>query len=678
MRLPLVLFTLYCCTSSPTFAAQTPVTQLETITVSGQRLPSTYGQQAVNTAVISNEELALLGSTHINESLARAPGTWVNRGNGQEHLTALRSPVLTGAGACGAFLMAQDGIALRAPGFCNINQLFEVNSAQAQRIEVLRGPASALYGSNAVHGLINIITPEAGDTLTTTVGLEGSSHGYQRARFSTQLDLGKQQQLKVYGQGVSDNGYKDQSGFDQQKFNAIHYFTGDNIDSKTVLAISNLNQETAGFVRGTDAYRDPDAKKNNPNPEAYRDAQSLRLYSRINIRNGERLLQITPYFRRSQMEFLQHFLPWQPVEENGVRSVGINALYQRDIGTLTLSTGVDFDFSQGYLKEIQHEDFSPSKPIGVHYDYQVDARVLAGFFNASWQLNDATSLKAGLRFESSEYDYDNQSGTGSACAPTVDNCRFSRPADRTDRFNEWSPRLSVLTRISNNNSAYINLASGYRAPQATELYRLQEGQLVTDLDAEQLKSIEVGLRGQQAKLFYDIALFAMRKSDVIFQDTERQNISGGKTRHEGIEAKLSYAINPAWRLGLSASYARHRYDNAIEISRSNIDGNDIDTAPRLLANTHLRWSPREDLRAELEWVFQDEYYLNPENTQQYPGHSLFNLRLSWDATKHWNTQLRIINLTDRDYADRADFAFGAERYFIGEPRAVFVGINYKM
>jgi outer membrane receptor protein involved in Fe transport len=574
--------------------------------------------------------------------------------------------------------MAQDGISLRAPGFCNINQLFEVNSAQAQRIEVLRGPASALYGSNAVHGLINVITPEVDSPMATSIGLEGGSHGYQRARFSTQIELAENQQLKLYGQGVSDKGYKDDSGFDQQKFNAIHYYSGESFDSKTVLAISNLNQETAGFVKGDDAYRDSDAKKTNPNPEAYRDGQSLRLYSRIDIRNGDRLLQITPYFRHSRMEFLQHFLPWAPVEENGVRSVGVNALYQRDVGAVTLSTGVDLDFTQGYLKEVQHEDFSPSKPIGVHYDYTVDAQVLAGFINARWQLSDATSLTAGLRFESTEYDYDNQTGNGSACAPDVANCRFSRPADRSDRFNEWSPRLSMLTRLNADNSVYINLASGYRAPQATELYRLQEGQLVTDLDAEQLNSIEVGLRGQAGKFFYDVAAFAMRKDDVIFQDTERQNISGGKTRHEGVEAKLSYAITPAWQLGVSASYARHTYDSAIQISRSNIDGNDIDSAPRLLANTRLRWAPREDFRTELEWVFQDDYYLNPENTQQYPGHSLLNLRLSWDATPQWNTQLRIINLTDRDYADRADFAFGDERYFIGEPRAVFVGINYKL
>ena len=86
--------------------------------------------------------------------MQRVPGTWISRGNGQESLTALRSPVLTGAGSCGAFYMAADNISLRAPGFCNVNQLFDANTEQAGRIEVLRGPATALYGSNAMHGVI--------------------------------------------------------------------------------------------------------------------------------------------------------------------------------------------------------------------------------------------------------------------------------------------------------------------------------------------------------------------------------------------------------------------------------------------------------------------------------------------------------------------------------------------
>jgi outer membrane receptor protein involved in Fe transport len=67
--------------------------------------------------------------------------------------------VLTGAGACGAVLVLEDGIPIRPVGSCNVNELFEVNLEQAAAIEVLRGPGSVLYGSSAVHGVINVIPP---------------------------------------------------------------------------------------------------------------------------------------------------------------------------------------------------------------------------------------------------------------------------------------------------------------------------------------------------------------------------------------------------------------------------------------------------------------------------------------------------------------------------------------
>ena len=132
---------------------------LEVLVVTATRAEKALAEIPVNADLVSGETLELTAHTHISESLARVAGSWISRGNGQEHLTALRSPVLTGAGGCGAFLMAQDGVSLRAAGFCNINQLFEANTEQAGRIEVIKGPGTALYGSNAMHGLINVIRP---------------------------------------------------------------------------------------------------------------------------------------------------------------------------------------------------------------------------------------------------------------------------------------------------------------------------------------------------------------------------------------------------------------------------------------------------------------------------------------------------------------------------------------
>ena len=118
--------------------------EIERIETTSSRLQGNMNASGYAVSSISEETLSLLSFQHIQESLNYIAGAGVQRGNGQEYLPALRSPVLTGAGACGGILAAEDGIALRAAGFCNINELFEAHGEIAQRIDVIKGPASAL------------------------------------------------------------------------------------------------------------------------------------------------------------------------------------------------------------------------------------------------------------------------------------------------------------------------------------------------------------------------------------------------------------------------------------------------------------------------------------------------------------------------------------------------------
>jgi len=69
--------------------------------------------------------------------------------------------------------------------------------------------------------------------------------------------------------------------------------------------------------------------------------------------------------------------------------------------------------------------------------------------------------------------------------------------------------------------------------------------------------------------------------------------------------------------------------------------------------------------------------LNPENTAEYAGHDLLNLRGSFEISSQLSFNARLLNISDQDYAERADFAFGNYRYFVGEPRSLFVGFNYQ-
>ncbi len=623
---------------------------------------------------LDKSELALVRHRHITQALVRAPGVWVSRGNGQEHLTALRSPVLTGAGACGAFVMAEDNIPLRAAGFCNVNQLLESTSELAEGIEVLSGPQSVLYGSNALHGVINVLSPSLQTGEASRMAVETGSHDYYRSQFSYRTD-----HWYLGFDGTRDGGYKDDAGFDQQKGKLRYAVNRGQLDIITTAAFTNLNQETAGFVRGDDAYKDNGRRRENPNPEAYRDVLSLRLNSRFDYALNETTQwAFTPYARHTQMEFLMHFLPWQPVEKNKHDSLGWQSEFKHRFNkNLSVQLGLDGEYTRGELQEEQGDAFSSSIPAGTHYDYQVTAKVISPFAMANWQIKEATMLSAGLRYEWLRYDYDNKAAGVSPCMNDT-NCRFFRPDDGTDSYNNASWQLGLVHQYTPGHSVFTNIARAYRAPQTTELYRLQNGQEDVDLDAETLDSIEFGLRGQTENWQYSIAAYWMEKDEVIFQDSQRHNFSGASTLHKGIELAAHWSPTSDGYVKLNASYARHTYDSNIAISADNIDGNEIDTAPRYTGSAHIGHYFYGRSLVELEWQYLGSYYTDPENQHRYSGHQLVNMRVNWFIDHEWQLNFRVTNIADIDYADRADYGFGDERYFIGEPRSAFVEIVKKM
>ena len=99
----------------------------EEIIVEAKRIDSISDwNEEVSSTSINSEEIFLVDAQHPKQVFSRVPGIWISRGSGQEHLTSLRSPVLTGPGACGSFLILEDGIPVRPNGFCNVNGLLKL------------------------------------------------------------------------------------------------------------------------------------------------------------------------------------------------------------------------------------------------------------------------------------------------------------------------------------------------------------------------------------------------------------------------------------------------------------------------------------------------------------------------------------------------------------------------
>ena len=659
---------------------------IETITTTASRTEALATPYPLTISTLSEAQLNSIAPTHVEESLQRIAGANVQRGNGQEYLPALRSPVLSGAAACGGILTLEDGIPLRAAGFCNINELFEAHSEMAQRIEVLKGPGSALYGSNSVHGVINVITPDTtqGGGL---VGLDYGSYGYARYKLRAGQDYGNSG-IGINASVTDDTGYRDDESVKQQKINIRHRFEHSNLLLTSGLTYTNLDQHTAGFITGFESYKNEDIAQQNFDPDAFRKARSFRAWSNAQwqLKNGN-VLSITPYVRDQSMDFFKHFLPGTPLETNSQTGIGVQSLYQHNLqSNVKVNLGLDGEYTRSDFTQSQNEPTQGSAflvatvPQGKHYDYDVNATLHAPFASVEWQLN-KWFISAGLRYEHMQYDYTNNMLTGRTTADGTEcgfgGCRYSRPASGKNSFSNTSPKFGVSYKVNNNNTLYANFSRGYRAPQAAELYQLQREQTTADLNPEIANNAELGLKGYYSNVSYALAVYAMSKHNTIYRDSDFFNVNDGSSRHRGIELEVDYALSKTLNLQFAGTHAKHTYTNNQLINGLNINGNNVDTAPRNVANLDLTWQAFNNLALALQWHSVSSYYTDPENLHSYEGHDILSLRAKWQVTNNLEVLARIINLTDEAYAERADYtSFTGDRYFPGKPRKAMLSAMY--
>ena len=669
------------------FLAPAAAEELEPVTVTAMPSPSPLVATPGNLGLIDGESVETVAPLHASEIFWRAPGAWVTENSGQESLVGIRSPVLSGAGACGAFLFLEDGLPARPAGFCNVNQLFELNLEQARSIEVVRGPGSALYGSNALHGTVNVLMPTP-DTGRDYARLDAGPSDYLRGRVSAGVWDGMRG-YRLSGQVARDGGWRDDSGYEQAKLNANWLSRSGTDERRAALAATTLRQDTAGYVTGFEAYRDSRLRRSNPNPEAFREADSVRASLGWLRDDGERRVELRPYLRASQMRFLQHFLPGQPEEKNGQLSLGAQLNARSAAGGGTLHYGLDLELAEGFLEQFQADEtegvpppVAAIRPQGLHYDYEVRAYSVAPWVHWERPLGDRLSLGLGLRAERLGYRYDNRMlagntrDDGSECPG---GCLYTRPADRSDRFDNLAPKLSLGWRPVPGQLAWFAVRRGFRAPQATELYRLQSGQVVADLDSERLDSLELGWRGTAGPAGWELAAFHMQKRNYIFRDGDGFNVADGRTRHVGLEAAFQWQLTPRLWLETAQTLARHtwRFDRDVGRGEVIVSGKDTDSAPRRFGSTRLSWRSEGGAELELEWLSMGAYWLDAANTARYDGHDLLHLRLRQPLDQGLHLALRLHNIGNRPYAERADFAFGEYRYFPGRERSLFVEVGWR-
>ncbi|MGH8402666.1 MAG: TonB-dependent receptor, partial [Gammaproteobacteria bacterium] len=450
--------------------------QLGSIVVTDTGAPTPLQILPGNTVLVNGQTLTLIGATHPAQIFYNVPGAWVTEGSGQESLVAIRSPLFTGSGACGAFLFLEDSVPIQPAGFCDVNALFEINTEQAAAVEVVRGPGSVLYGSNALNGIVNVLTRTPQYVPQNSASLELGSNDYTRAEASVGNWSGTNG-FRLSANAAHDGGFRADSGYDQQKLTLRLDHDSGAASRETLFEATNLNQKTAGYIYGLDAYENPALHYSNPTTGAYRDAQSYRLLQKWQLNlTDNRELDITPYVRRNWTSFTEHYLPGEPIETAAANSGGVQLKLRTAPGDNTnVIYGTDAEYAHGTVQEYQPLPLTSGSPVqqatrpqGFHYDYAADSRTLAAYVDLKHYWSPQWLFSGGVRVEGVRYTYvnylpvGNTQADGTPCA--YGGCLFNRPADRSDQFVNLLPKLGVSYLFTPAQTLYLNLGRGARAP----------------------------------------------------------------------------------------------------------------------------------------------------------------------------------------------------------------------
>lgn len=675
----------------PAAAAAEDMINLDEITVTGTREQTVKKQTPATVNRLSRKTIEELEPAHPAEATNRLPGVYVSVTNGEGHTTAIRQPLSTSP----LYLYLEDGIPTRSTGFFNHNALYEVNIPQAEGIEIFKGPGTALYGSDAIGGVINILTRPAPLQAEGSVNIEAGEYGWRRLLVdggNSFANEGLRADLNL----THSDGWRDATNYDRQsgtlRWDSLLNNGG---TLKTVLATSNIDQQTAGSSRLTedDYLHHPTL---NYTPISYREVSAVRLSTAYEKENKDSLLSVTPYYRDNRMEYMPNWsFTYDPkISHSSNQSFGMLLKYRKDFAPYQtrLVAGVDVDYSPGHIRETSidavrsgniYTQYTESTTI---YDYDVSFLGLSPYLHLESSPTQRLRLTAGLRYDNIEYDYDNHLADGLLVVnPTSTSfpVQYNHPADSKVDYSHLSPKLGMTYQFSSRLNGFAAYRHAFRAPSEGQLFRPGRAANSLALKPVKVDSYEVGLRGTLSNgLHYEASLYRMIKADDIltyqYPDNSREVMNAGETSHTGLELGFRAPLSPTIKLGISASYAKHVYEHWQPNASTDYSGNEMESAPRVISHTRLEYRPAylQGGRMELEWEHLGAYWMDQANTTRYDGHDLLHFRASYQLSKKWQADLRVRNLGNERYATSAAYSSSQRQFAPGMPTTVYAGVKY--
>lgn len=651
---------------------ETPSYNLDTVVVTATKIEQTIKDIPVSVTVITAEDIEKMNVQTVDQALRLASGVYATRNKGLTNTTAAIS--LRGFSGQGQTLVLLDGQPLNQ-AYAGAVNWSSIPIQSIERIEVVKGSNSALYGSQAMGGVINIITK---NPQTQEIRLSVKYESYNT--WTEQLDVSD----KVSAKFSYHLGYERKTS------------DGYIADLKTV---TSLPAGTTGGTPTTDSKGNPvyivgDKGKNTWDENIL---HGKFVYSIDDQRNVSLGIQHDKYEYGygEGHNYLGNYTPSYNTFLGlpGGRETNVYTLGYKDKGTgLTVNIGLTDVVSNWYISSVANNQTgviseTPSRRwnVDVQKELQITEkdRMVAGVnYRNDWIHNQEYNLSNWLTRTKTTLRVEAEGRAKTKGVFMQDEHRFNDKWSLTfgGRYDAWdnqdethagndrdasafSPKIGVTYKQNASSQVYLSAGKAFNAPDMYKMYRTWVNGSTTylgnpDLKSEKVSSVELGWKKSFSEnTNFNISYFHNETKNMIFYENIAANIkqyrNAEEGRTDGVELELSHRLNSSW-----TSFLNYTYQHAViseYAAKPQIEGKQVSGVPKQMFNIGFDYQ-KNKLRGSLFGSYVSKRYSSDDESDvvngvptSYDPYFIVNANLAYQWDKNSSVTFGVNNLFNREY-----------------------------
>jgi len=578
----------------------------------------------IASTVISSEEIKRLKYVKPDELLDRIPGESLVRN--------LRIP----SGSKSYTIPLIDGAALGSP-YSGSTQTFgdTVDSQDIERIEIFKGPVSALYPHNSFGGVINVVSKGSTQLPENNTRFWAEAGNYDRYRggASTQgsindvgylFDFSSWNLSQYRDQGELNTGRIFETGEERQQASAKFIFNPDDVSSLIVRG-SYLMDHLADPGEMYESDFDDDDKGIGRDTGYFSDDETF-IAGAIYKRDFTEADHIEANFNFKYLD-TSGFSRFSGFINDIVIDVNGKASYKHDFDFLDANIIIGTDIYHGSNDDYNRAAVSRGRLVESTKDYAT-TDIYAGFGQIQFSPIENVQITAGVRHESIDLEHRNKTHSGVVTR-------------NSESYSKTLPKVGISYDFLETHRIWGSYGEGFRPPTSGELWTAGRGRANADLNPEEAEHFEIGLRGSlpifDRDLTYDTSYYYQNITDYIVAgdlNGQDRNVNAGKVNIQGVETVLEYQPYEFIRFGITHTWASNTYREYTDTNDVNLRGEELSRSPENHINGRVAVMPMEGLAIEVSvdstssYTTTDNSSLDPKG--RFTRDERIHLRLTYD------------------------------------------------